>query len=58
MEKRNIGSSFNRWLRAEGIRKEVTTTAIKRMRARQVEAAMKKFSEVDVRRRMRTGGSL
>lgn len=41
VKKRNIGSSFDRWLREEGIYEEVTATAIKRVLARQVEAAMK-----------------
>src|ERR1035438_10859879 len=41
MNKRNIGSSFDGWLREEGIYEEVTATAVKRVLARQVEAAMK-----------------
>ena len=41
MKKKNIGSSFDSWLREEGIYEEVTATAIKRVLARQVEAAMK-----------------
>jgi antitoxin HicB len=41
VKKRNIGSSFDSWLREEGIYEEVTATAIKRLLARQVEAAMK-----------------
>src|ERR1035438_4347236 len=40
MKKNNIGSSFDSWLREEGIYQEVTATAIKRVLARQVEAAM------------------
>ena len=39
MKKKNIGSSFDSWLREEGIYEEVTATAIKRVLARQVEAA-------------------
>ena len=41
MKKKNIGSSFDSWLHEEGIYEEVTATAIKRVLARQVEAAMK-----------------
>ncbi len=41
MKKKNIGSSFDGWLREEGICEEVTATAVKRVLARQVEAAMK-----------------
>ena len=56
MKKKNIGSSFDNWLREEGIYEEVTATAIKRVLARQVEAAMKekKFSKSEMARRMRT----
>ena len=34
MEKQNIGSSFDSWLTEEGIREEVTATAIKRVLSR------------------------
>ena len=56
MKKKNIGSSFDSWLRQEGIYQEVTATAIKRVLARQVEAAMKekKFSKAEMARRMHT----
>src|ERR1035441_6160488 len=56
MKKKNIGSSFDGWLREEGIYEEVTATAIKRVLARQVEAAMreKNFSKAEMARRMRT----
>src|ERR1039457_405526 len=56
MKKKNIGSSFDGWLREEGIYEEVTATAIKRVLARQVEAAMKEknFSKAEMARRMRT----
>ena len=56
MKKDNIGSSFDNWLREEGIYEEVTATAIKRALARQVEAAMKekKFSKAEMARRMHT----
>lgn len=56
MKKKNIGSSFDSWLREEGNYEEVTATAIKRVLARQVEAAMKErqFSKAEMARRMRT----
>jgi antitoxin HicB len=41
MKKKNIGSSFDSWLSEEGIREEVTAIAIKRVLARQIEAASK-----------------
>jgi antitoxin HicB len=44
MEKKNSGSSFDGWLREEGIYEEVTATAIKRDLARHLEAAMKEKS--------------
>src|SRR5438067_822438 len=54
MKNTNIGSSFDTWLREEGIYEEVTATAIKRVLARQVEAAMKdkNFSKAEMARRM------
>jgi DNA-binding Xre family transcriptional regulator len=54
--KKNIGSSFDNWLSEEGIRGEVTATAIKRVLSRQVEAAMKEknFSKAEMARRMHT----
>jgi len=59
MKKKNIGSSFDSWLREEGIYEEVTATAIKRVLARQVEAAMKEkqFSKAEMARRMHTSRS-
>jgi len=56
MKKNNIGSSFDSWLREEGIYQEVTATAIKRVLARQVEAAMKErnFSKAEMARLMHT----
>ena len=56
MKKKNVGSSFDSWLREEGIYEEVTATAIKRVLARQVEAAMKEkqFSKAEMARRMHT----
>jgi antitoxin HicB len=56
MKKKNIGSSFDSWLREESIYEEVTASAIKRVLARQVEAAMKEkhFTKAEMARRMRT----
>jgi antitoxin HicB len=56
MKKKNIGSSFDSWLGEEGIREEVTAAAIKRVLARQVEAAMKEnsLSKAEMARRMHT----
>ena len=56
MKKKNVGSTFDSWLREEGIYEEVTATAMKRVLARQVEAAMKEkqFSKAEMARRMRT----
>ena len=53
MKKKNIGSSFDSWLREEGIYEEVAATAVKRVLARQVEAAMKEkqFSKAEMARR-------
>jgi len=41
MKKTNIGSSFDSWLREEGLYEQVSAAAIKRVVARQVEAAMR-----------------
>jgi antitoxin HicB len=56
MKKKNIGSSFDSWLREEGVYEEVAAAAIKRVLARQVEAAMKQrnFSKAEMARRMQT----
>ncbi|MBL8218742.1 MAG: XRE family transcriptional regulator [Bryobacterales bacterium] len=56
MKRRNLGSSFDSWLREEGIYEEVTSTAIKRVLARQLEAAMKEknVSRSEMARQMRT----
>jgi predicted XRE-type DNA-binding protein len=56
MKKKNIGSSFDRWLREEGIYEEVSATAIKRVLSRQLEAAMeeKGLSKAEMARRMHT----
>ena len=59
MKKKNIGSEFDGWLRDEGIYEETTTAAIKRVLARQVEAAMKEqgVSKAEMARRMQTSRS-
>lgn len=56
MKKSSVGSSFDSWLREEGIYEEVTAKALKRVLARQVEAAMKEkqLSKAEMARRMRT----
>ena len=56
MRKKNIGSSFDSWLREDGTYEQVTATAIKRVLARQVEAAMKErqLSKAEMARRMHT----
>jgi hypothetical protein len=41
LKKRNIGSSFYSWLREDSPYKGVTATAIKRVLARRVEAAVR-----------------
>ena len=41
MKKKNIGSTFDSFLREEGIYEEVASAAVKRVLARQLEAAMK-----------------
>jgi len=59
MKNKNIGSEFDSWLRDEGIYEETTTAAIKRVLARQVEAAMKEqgFTKTEMARRMDTSRS-
>ena len=56
MKKKNIGSSFDSWLREEGIYEETSANAIKRVLARQVEAAMQErgLSKAEMARRMHT----
>ena len=59
MKKKNIGSSFDSWLRAEGVHEEITAVAIKRVLARQIEAAMSDsgLSKAAMARRMKTSRS-
>ena len=56
MKKKNIGSSVDSWLREEGIYEETTANAIKRVLARQLEAAMKEqnVSKAEMAKRMHT----
>jgi antitoxin HicB len=56
MKKKNIGSSFDSLLREDGIYEEVSANAIKRVLARQVEAAMKEkhLSKAAMARKMHT----
>ena len=56
MKKKNIGSSFDSWLREEGIYEEVTAAAIKRVLARQIEQAMteQQVSKAEMAKRMQT----
>jgi antitoxin HicB len=56
MKKKNIGSTFDSFLREEGLYEEVSATAIKRVVARQVGEAMKqkKLTKAEMARRMHT----
>jgi len=56
MKKKNIGSSFDSWLSEEGVYEEASSGAIKRVLARQVEAAMqeKGVTKTEMARRMDT----
>ena len=56
MKKRNVGSSFDDWLRSEGIYEEVSAAAIKRVVARQIASAMQQnsLSKTEMARRMHT----
>ena len=56
VNKKNIGSTFDSWLREEGIYEQVSATAIKRVVARQVAEAMdeKGLTKVEMARQMRT----
>jgi DNA-binding Xre family transcriptional regulator len=56
MKKENIGSSFDDWLREEGIYKEASAAAIKRVLARQISQEMveQKLTKTDMAKRMRT----
>jgi antitoxin HicB len=56
MKKKNVGSTFDSWLREEGLYEEVSANAIKRVIARQVADAMKekKLNRTEMARRMHT----
>jgi antitoxin HicB len=56
LRRKNLGSSFDSWLREEGIYEEATSGAIKRVLARQLEAAMKeqRVSKAAMAKRMHT----
>jgi DNA-binding Xre family transcriptional regulator len=56
VKKKNIGSTFDSWLREEGLYEEVSANAIKRVVARQVEEAMKakSLTRTEMARRMHT----
>ena len=54
--KKHIGSSFDNWLRGEGLYEEVTGAAIKRVLARQIAEAMveKNITKTEMASRMHT----
>jgi len=56
MKKKNIGSTFDSWLREEGIYEEVSANAIKRVIARQITSAMsqKGLTKAEMARQMNT----
>lgn len=56
MTRKNVGSTFDSWLREEGLYEEVSANAIKRVIARQVEAALKekRLTRTEMARRMHT----
>jgi antitoxin HicB len=57
--KKNIGSSFDSWLREEGMYEEVTGAAIKRVLSRQIVEAMaeQNISKTEMASRMHTSRS-
>jgi hypothetical protein len=56
VKRKNKGSSFNDWLKEEGIYEEVSAAAVRRVLARQIECAMeeRQLSKAEVARRMHT----
>jgi hypothetical protein len=56
MKKKNIGSTFDSWLREEGIYEEVSANAIKRVIVRQIASAMsqKGITKAAMARQMNT----
>lgn len=59
MKRKNVGTSFDSWLDEEGILQEVNAGAIKRVLARQVQAAMAQegLTKTAMARRMQTSRS-
>jgi antitoxin HicB len=59
MKKKHIGSSFEDFLKEEGIFEETTTVAVKRVLAWQVAKTMKELgiSKLEMAKRMRTSRS-
>ena len=59
MMKQNVGTSFDSWLKEEGILQEVTAGTIKRVLARQVATAMAQdgLTKTEMARRMQTSRS-
>ena len=59
MKKKNIGSTFDSFLREEGIYEDASAAAIKRVVARQLESTMKEkhITKAEMARRMRTSRS-
>ena len=56
MKKKNIGTTFDSWLREEGIYEEVSANAIKRVIVRQIASAMsqKGITKAAMARQMNT----
>jgi predicted XRE-type DNA-binding protein len=56
MKAQNAGSSFDSWLKEEGIYEEVSAVAIKRVLARQIAREMeeRKLSKSEMAKRMQT----
>jgi len=56
MKKKNIGSSFDDWLREEGLYEQTTAVAIKRVLARQIirEMTDQQLSKSEMAKRMQT----
>jgi antitoxin HicB len=59
MSKKHVGSSFEDFLKEEGIFEETTTQAVKRVLAWQVSETMKKkgISKIEMAKRMKTSRS-
>jgi predicted XRE-type DNA-binding protein len=56
MKQENIGSTFDDWLREEGLYEQTSAAAIKRVLARQIAQEMtdQKLSKSDMAKRMQT----